>query len=93
MDAEKNQKLEWKRMENFIEGLYYPSFESKGKDWCYTIYPIVRPKYKEPIGYHFAGWSKKQNGDFTRNRIEGEAKTVGECISMCESHLMHIQSL
>ena len=59
MEQNKNNVLEWTRSEQFIEGQYYPSFESKGPDWCYTIYPLVRPKWPEPIGYHFGGWSRK----------------------------------
>jgi len=84
--------MEWTRTEQFIEGQYYPSFESKGPDWCYTIYPLVRPKKPEPIGFHFGGWSRKPGDDITRKRIEGEAKTVGECTSICQSHLHHVQS-
>lgn len=93
MEKEDSQEssMEWTRTELFIEGKYYPSFETKGDDWCYSIHPMVRPKWPEPIGYHFGGWSKKSE-DAKRHRIQGDAKSVGECTSMCQAHFEHISS-
>lgn len=88
----KDIALEWKRSEEFIEGMYYPSFTTKSETWCYTIYPLVRPKYPEPTGFHFAGWSCPEE-DITRMRIEGRALTPGECKAMCESHKTHVYSI
>jgi hypothetical protein len=83
--------MDWTREEVLIEGAHYPKFQSRSEDWCYTLQPLVRPKKLEPIGYHFAGWAKKP-GTIERHRIEGNAKTVGECTAICEGHLRHIRS-
>jgi hypothetical protein len=91
MNQISQNQLEWTREEALIEGAYYPKFESKTENWCYTLQPLVRPKRPEPVGYHFAGWAKKP-GTIERFRMEGNAKTVGECTGICEGHLRHIHS-
>jgi hypothetical protein len=87
-----SNSLSWSRKEEYIEGGFYPSFESKGPDWCYTIYPLVRPKNPEPISFYFGGWAKKPN-DANRLWIEGKAKTVGECTSICGAHIRHVHGI
>lgn len=91
MDQEKINTIElvWKRNEESIQGMYYPSFVTKGESWCYTVYPLVRPKQAEPTGFHFAGWSNP-NGQIVRMRMEGQATTSEECKAMCEAHRLHI---
>lgn len=91
-EQNKDSILEWKRSEEFIEGMYYPSFTTKSETWCYTIYPLIRPKYPEPTGFHFAGWSCPE-GEVTRMRMEGMALTSGECKAICESHKTHVRSI
>lgn len=83
----------WKRTEVFIEGMYYPKFDYEGPNWCYTVYPIVRPKYSEPVGFSFAGWARTPDKSLDRMRMQGEAKTVGECTAICIGHLNHVINL
>lgn len=87
--ASNPQPLVWTRSEEFILGMYYPVFKSVGQTWCYTVYPLVKPKRTEPVGFHYAGWSNP-DGNITRMRMEGQATTSDECKAMCQAHNVHV---
>jgi hypothetical protein len=85
--------LEWKRKEEYLHGYYYPTFESNDELWCYSVYPLVRPKNPNAVGFHFGGWAKKSASSSKRKMIEGTAETAEECKAICLAHATHMQSI